>query len=40
MQLLSKRTLKEKFKDRARKRQERETRDAIAKLKARPGPAV
>ncbi len=37
---MSSRTLKEKQTERSRKRRERETRDAIAKLKARPDSAV
>lgn len=37
---MSKRTLRAKHTERSRKRRERETRDAIAKLKARPDPVV
>lgn len=37
---MSSRTLKEKQTERSRKRRERETRDAIAKLKARPSSPV
>lgn len=40
MQILSKTSLKNKSAERARKRDIRETRDALAKLKGRPGPAV